>query len=211
MIVNYRGSIGYGEKFLDSLLGNIGIADVEDSGKLTQMALEQFSEEIDPKRVGVWGGSHGGFLTGHLIGHPEFKDLWGASALWNPVIDMTYMLASTDIPDWIYACCKNEEINFAQPSAEDRTLFFERSPISSVHRVKTPALFLIGDQDQRVPPHQSYFYHTALKQMGVETKLYNYPGNGHGLMKPEEHGFDASMNIGLWMDKYLMEPFINGV
>ena len=147
LIINYRGSIGYGEDFLNALLGNIGVADVDDCGQLTQLALERFSDEVDPKRVGVWGGSHGGFLTGHLIGHSEYKDLWSASALWNPVLDMTYMLSSTDIPDWIYACCKNQEIDFAQPSAEDRTLFFERSPISSVHRVKTPALLLIGDSD----------------------------------------------------------------
>ena len=108
---------------------------------------------IDPKKVGVTGGSHGGFLTGHLIGHEEFKDIWGAAAVRNPVLDLSYMLSATDIPDWIYACGKNEEINFAAPTSEDRTLFFERSPISQVHNVKTPALFLIGDGDLRVPPH----------------------------------------------------------
>lgn len=58
----------------------------------------------------VYGGSHGGFMTGWLIGHPEFKDMWAASALWNPVLDMTYMLQSTDIPDWIYACSQNKEL-----------------------------------------------------------------------------------------------------
>ena len=121
---------------------------------------------------------------------------------------MTYMLAATDIPDWIYACCKNAEIDFASPTAEDRTLFYERSPISSVHRVKTPAQFLIGDGDLRVPPHQSYYYHNALKQKGVDTKLYNYPGAGHSLLAVE-HTVDAYMNIMIWMDKYLMEPFVD--
>ena len=59
------------------------------------------------------GGSHGGFLTGHLIGAPASKDMWKAAVLWNAVLDMNYMVASTDIPDWILACTKNEEINFA--------------------------------------------------------------------------------------------------
>ena len=45
--------------------------------------------------------------------------------------------------------------------------------------------------------------------MGVDTKLYNYPGNGHALLQPVEHNFDANMNISLWMDKYLMEPYVD--
>ena len=52
-------------------------------------------------------------MTGHLIGAPASKDMWKAAVLWNAVLDMNYMVASTDIPDWILACTKNEEINFA--------------------------------------------------------------------------------------------------
>jgi len=92
LIVNYRGSTGYGKDFLDSLLGHIGSRDVEDCGNLTKMAIEKFSNVVDPKRVCVEGGSHGGFLTGWLIGHPEFKDLWAGACLWNAVLDMTYMV-----------------------------------------------------------------------------------------------------------------------
>jgi len=92
LIVNYRGSTGYGKDFLDSLLGHIGSRDVEDCGNLTKMAIEKFSNFVDPKRVCVEGGSHGGFLTGWLIGHPEFKDLWAGACLWNAVLDMTYMV-----------------------------------------------------------------------------------------------------------------------
>lgn len=104
-MVNYRGSTGYGKDFLDSLLGNIGSRDVEDCGNLTKAAIAQFSHLVDPKRVCVEGGSHGGFMTGWLIGHPDFKDMWCAAGLWNAVLDMSYMVQSTDIPDWIFACC----------------------------------------------------------------------------------------------------------
>ena len=72
--------------------------------------------------------------------------------------------------------------------------------------MKTPAQFLIGDTDLRVPPHQSYFYYNALKQKGVDTRLYNYPAAGHSLLA-SEHTMDAIMNIMVWMDKYLMVPF----
>ena len=68
LIVNYRGSIGYGEDSLNTLLGTIGVNDAQDCGNLTKKALEQFSDVVDPERLGVFGGSHGGFLTGHMIG-----------------------------------------------------------------------------------------------------------------------------------------------
>ena len=58
--------------------------------------------------MGVYGGSHGGFLTGWLIGHPEYSKLFSAGILWNPVLNMSYMVASTDIPDWVHACVLGE-------------------------------------------------------------------------------------------------------
>ena len=147
-------------------------------------------------------------MTGWLIGHPEFKDLWAAASLWNGVLDMSYMIASTDIPDWIYACCKNQDMdNFGQYTVEDNQEFFLKSPISVIKNVKTPSQFLIGDQDKRCPPHQSYFYYNCLKSMGVPCRLYNYPESGHSLVKSPEHQHDAYMNISLWMDKYAMEPY----
>lgn len=93
-------------------------------------------------------------MTGWLIGHPEYKDMWAAAGLWNSVLDMTYMIQSTDIPDWIYACCLNEELtNFGEFSLKHSIDFFKKSPISVVKNVKTPSLILVGDSDKRVPPH----------------------------------------------------------
>ena len=94
--------MGFGKEFMDSLLGHIGSRDVEDCGNLTKKAIEQFGNIVDPQRVCVMGRSHGGFITGWLIGHPEFNGLWASACLWNAVLDMTYMVSSTDIPDWIY-------------------------------------------------------------------------------------------------------------
>jgi dipeptidyl aminopeptidase/acylaminoacyl peptidase len=65
---------------------------------------------------------------------------------------------------------------------------------------------VIGDADLRVPPHQSYFYQHALQELGVETRLYDYPKSGHALL-PTEHGMDALVNISNWFDKYLMQPW----
>ena len=206
LIVNFRGSIGYGEDMLNTLIGTIGENDIADCGNLTKMALERFSDVVDPERLGVFGGSHGGFLTGHMVGHPEYKDMWKAASLWNPVLDMTYMVNSTDIPDWIFACNGSEELDFAGLTVEQKVNFFKRSPMAYVQNVVTPCQLLIGDKDLRVPPHQAYFYQAALKQRGIETRLYNYPGSGHALL-PVEHGMDATFNISSWMDKFLIAPF----
>ena len=79
LIVNFRGSIGYGGNAMNSLLGNIGVNDVEDCGELTKLALEKFKHVIDEKKVAAYGGSHGGFLSAWLIGHPKYKDLWATA------------------------------------------------------------------------------------------------------------------------------------
>ena len=111
LIVNYSGSTGYGNKFMDSLLGQIGVKDVEDCGELTIKALKQFEQIVDPTKVAVTGGSHGGFLTGWLCGHPAYKDLWATACMPNAVLDMNYMNTSTDIPDWIAACVFNQDLD----------------------------------------------------------------------------------------------------
>ena len=71
----------------------------------------------------------------------------------------------------------------------------------------TPTQLLVGDKDLRCPPHQSYYYHHSLKERGVPCKLWNYPGSGHSLAATE-HCLDAYMNIALWMDEYLMVPYL---
>ncbi len=143
LVLNYRGSTSYGENFLNSLLGNIGDYDVHDCGRLTKLAIERYPHIVDPARIGVYGASHGGFLTGWLIGHPDYCKLFRTSVLWNPVINMSYMFSSTDIPDWILACCLNKDWTY-KVTSEDNKTFFEKSPISVVQNVTTPALVLIG-------------------------------------------------------------------
>jgi len=107
LVVNYRGSIGYGQDSISSLLGNIGINDVDDVANLTLKCLNLYPEIVDQSRVGITGGSHGGYLTGWMIGHPKYNQIWKAAAARNPVFNLNYMLAATEIPDWIFACTKN--------------------------------------------------------------------------------------------------------
>ena len=187
---------------MNELLGHIGDKDVHDCGQLTKLMLTRFSAILDSEKVAVYGGSHGGFLTGWLIGHPDYKDLWRAAVLWNPVINMSYMISSSDIPDWTLACCLNKEWSH-KVTTEDNKVFFDKSPISVVSNVTTPSLLIMGASDRRVPPHSAYQYHHMLKSQGVKTKLYNYPEDGHGIATNCEASIDAGMNILMWFDEHL--------
>ena len=135
--VAYRGTISYGQKQLQTLIGSIGVNDVADCGEMTKRAVEAFPDIVDEKRIGVYGGSHGGFLTSWLLGHSEYKHLFKAGVSWNPVLNMSYMVASTDIPDWMYACVLNQPNNYFL-SMEDNQKFYERSPITVAKEVVSP-------------------------------------------------------------------------
>lgn len=183
------------------MIGNIGDKDVDDCANLIKKGLDLHSDLVDPSRVAVYGGSHGGFLTGWMIGHPTTKDLFAASILWNPVINMSFMETETDIPDWIFGCCFSKELSW-QLTPEENNILFNKSPISVVSNVKTPALLIIGGKDFRVPPAQGVRYHQILKSQGVPTKLHYYPEDGHAVAATEP-GMDALFNMISWLDQHL--------
>lgn len=96
--VNYRGSTGFGRANLESFLGHAGVQDVADCISALDAAVA--AQLIDPERVAVFGGSHGGFLAAHLIGqHPS---RFRAACCRNPVTDLASMVGLTDIPDWCF-------------------------------------------------------------------------------------------------------------
>jgi acylaminoacyl-peptidase len=152
LLVNYRGTRSYGKEFMQTLLGHIGDKDVEDCANLTIKCLKENEDKLDSKKVFLFGLSHGGHITGRLIGHPEYKDMWTAASLWNPVINMSHLMASIDVPDLVIANCFNESLDFASYSVEQNQILFEKSTIFHIRNVRTPSIFLIGQDDCRVPP-----------------------------------------------------------
>lgn len=96
LLVNYRGSTGHGEDSVNFLLSRIGTSDVSDCKLATMDAIDKFP--VDANKMVLSGGSHGGFLVTHLSGqHP---DLYKAVVTRNPVIDLSSMNNTSDIPDW---------------------------------------------------------------------------------------------------------------
>ncbi|KAF7146122.1 hypothetical protein RHSIM_Rhsim04G0195100 [Rhododendron simsii] len=200
LIVNYRGSLGFGEEALQSLPGKVGSQDVSDV--LTAIDHTIAMGLADPSKVTVLGGSHGGFLTTHLIG--QAPDKFVAAAVRNPVCNLALMVGTTDIPDWCFVeTCGSEgkSIFTEAPSAEQLKLLHSMSPISHLSKVKTPTLFLLGAQDLRVPVSNGLQYARALKEKGGEVKVIVFPNDVHGIEKPQSD-FETFLNIGVWFKKY---------
>jgi len=198
--INYRGSIGFGQDALESLPGNCGRRDVDDCMATLKhvLAMEKDGKKlIDPARVMVWGGSHGGFLTTHLIG--QFPDTFKAAAVRNPVTNIVFMATETDIPDWCYVECgiKNFEEGH-MPTVEDMVKLFKASPIAYAENIKTPLLIMLGLKDLRVPPSQGINFHRLLKARGKITKCHTYPESTHSLMDSVRTQSDVVINILKW-------------
>ncbi|KAK7393748.1 hypothetical protein VNO78_22312 [Psophocarpus tetragonolobus] len=200
LIVNYRGSLGFGEEALQSLPGKVGSQDVNDV--LTAIDHVINLGLASPSKIAVLGGSHGGFLTTHLIGQAPEKFV--AAAARNPVCNLALMVGTTDIPDWCYVetyGTKGRDKFTEAPSAEDLTLFYSKSPISHLSKVKTPTLFLLGAQDLRVPISTGLQYARALREKGIQVKVVVFPNDTHGIERPQSD-FESYLNIAMWFNKY---------
>lgn len=202
LLVNYRGSLGFGRQALESLPGHIGSQDVEDCMAALEAALD--TGAFDTDRVAVVGGSHGGFLAAHLIGqHP---DVFKAAAMRNPVTNVAAMAASTDIPDWTFVEALGlGSYDFTQgraPSATELTAMWQRSPCAHAATVRAPTLIALGLKDRRVPPSQGMEYYHSLRSRGVPTRLICYEHEGHALDGPACDA-DHWINVALWLVEHL--------
>eukprot|EP00592_Proboscia_alata_P026986 CAMPEP_0194445240 /NCGR_PEP_ID=MMETSP0176-20130528/127743_1 /TAXON_ID=216777 /ORGANISM="Proboscia alata, Strain PI-D3" /LENGTH=986 /DNA_ID=CAMNT_0039271763 /DNA_START=29 /DNA_END=2989 /DNA_ORIENTATION=+ len=188
--VNYRGSTGFGHDFLTSLAGNIGVTDVADVVAATNNVLSRTKALVDGTRVGICGGSHGGFLACHLIGqHPE---LFKVAAMRNPVTNIATMVTATDIPDWCYVETfgpgSYDYTKFQPPTADQLQAMHAASPVAHLHKVTAPTLIALGLSDKRVPPSQGLEYYHALRAKNgrhpSKTKLLVYEENDHAIDQP---------------------------
>ncbi|MGC8600507.1 MAG: prolyl oligopeptidase family serine peptidase [Nitrososphaeria archaeon] len=198
--MNPRGSAGYGESFKD-LRGKYGTRDYQDLMEGLDYAIKNFSF-IDEKRLGVAGGSYGGFMTNWIIGHTErFKAAVSQRSISNWISfygtsDIGYYFAEDQIGgDLGKDLWKDDLVQ----------VYWDRSPLKYAYRVKTPTLLLHSDEDYRCWIDQAYQMFTALKLNGVQTKLVIFHKENHDLSrkgKPKNR-IERLNQIISWFKTYL--------
>jgi acylaminoacyl-peptidase len=198
--MNPRGSAGYGESFKD-LRGKYGTRDYQDLMEGLDYVIKNFSF-IDEKRLGVAGGSYGGFMTNWIIGHTErFKAAVSQRSISNWISfygtsDIGYYFAEDQIGgDLGNDLWKDDLVQ----------VYWDRSPLKYAYRVKTPTLLLHSDEDYRCWIDQAYQMFTALKLKGVQTKLVIFHKENHDLSrkgKPKNR-IERLNQIISWFKTYL--------
>lgn len=140
-------------------------------------------------KVAVIGGSHGGFISAHLIGqHP---DIFKAAVMRNPVCDISLMIHQTDIPDWCFieTFGITDGMKKAQSCVTENDLveMFQKSPVRYVKNVKTPVLMMLGGADRRVPMDDGKRFISRLQQSSpdIDTRVIVFPKDSHGLTNPQ--------------------------
>ncbi|KAM3617790.1 uncharacterized protein V6R79_011295 [Siganus canaliculatus] len=199
LMVNYRGSTGFGQDSIMSLIGQIGSQDVKDVQRAVLTAL-QTDTTLNPKRLAVIGGSHGGFLSCHLVG--QYPDFYRACAVRNPVINAATLLGTSDIVDWRYSSV-GFQFSYEQiPTAEALAAMLEKSPITHAAQIKAPVLLMLGGKDRRVSPHQGLELYKALKSRDRTVRLLWFSEDGHSLSRVDTL-VDCFLNTGLWLQQHL--------
>ena len=172
LFCNPRGSEGRGNEFAD-IRGRFGSIDYEDIMGFTDTALELYPD-IDPARLGVGGGSYGGFMTNWIIGH---TGRFAAACSQRSIADWTGMEGTTDIG---YYFAKGQT---GASYRDDREKQWSQSPLRYADNVGTPTLFLHGERDFRCYKIEALAMFTALKLRGVGTRLCLFEGENHELSR----------------------------
>ena len=191
LYLNPRGSAGYGQKFSDGTLGEWGGGDYRDLMAGVDEALRKNSW-IDGSRLGVTGGSYGGFMTNWIVTQtPRFR----AGVAVASVSNLISFYSTSLYQDLIHA-------EFGGYPWDNFDLLWQWSPLRYVRQVQTPVMFIHGEQDNDVHITQAEEMYMALKRRGVETVFVRYPREGHSLREPK-HRIDAVERTIAWFDRFM--------
>jgi len=191
---NPRGSDGKGEAFAN-IRGKYGTIDYEDLMHFLDLALEQYPD-VDADRVGVTGGSYGGFMTNWIVGH---TDRFVCAASQRSISNWVTMEHTSDIGAYFAA----REMAASTRTNVEKMWF--HSPLKYAPNVKTPTLFIQSDADYRCWMADALSFYTALKINGVETKMCLFKGESHELSRSgrPKSRIRRMEEILAWMDSHL--------
>lgn len=187
---NPRGSFGQGEAFTRANIKDFGGGDLRDIVKGID-AVEAVAP-VDDKRLGVMGGSYGGYMTMWTVTHSQrFK----AAVAGAGISDWVAYYGQNGIDQWM--------IPFFGASAYDDPAVYDRlSPIRYIKAAKTPTFIYVGERDVECPAAQSLEFWHGLEAMGVPSSLMIYEGEGHAI-RDGAHRDDLRQRTLEWLDKYL--------
>jgi dipeptidyl aminopeptidase/acylaminoacyl peptidase len=187
---NPRGSFGQGERFTLANVRDFGHGDLRDI--LAGIDAAAKIAPIDTSRLGLTGGSYGGFMTMWAVTQTDrFKAAVAAAGISNW---LSYY-GENGIDAWMIPY-------FGKSAYDDPAVYARSSAINYMHNVKTPTFAFVGEHDIECPAPQTQEFWHAMKAMNVPTSVMIYPGEGHGLRDPE-HISDAVQRTLAWFDRYL--------
>lgn len=195
LYVNPRGSHSYGQQFVDAVRGDYGNGDYEDIMNGVDYILKEF-DWIDEERLGVTGGSYGGFMTNWIVGHTNrFKAAVTQRSISNwisfrGVSDIGYYFT-----DWQI-----------QADFSDIEKLWKHSPLAYVDQIETPLLIIHSENDFRCPIEQAEQLYIALKYQKKPTKFVRFPQADHNLSRTGKPNLriERLNHILAWFDEYLV-------
>ncbi|HEU5451802.1 MAG TPA: S9 family peptidase [Terriglobales bacterium] len=189
---NVRGSTGYGMEFQKANFQDLGGGDLQD--EVYAARFLQDTGYVDGKKIGITGGSYGGYMTLMAIG--KTPDVWAAAVESYGIIDWLTMLQHED------PYLQEYEKTLLGDPEKDRAAYENASPIKFIRNDKAPLLVLQGENDIRVPKEEAEQVVRILQQEGKTVDVHYYPQEGHGFQK-RENQVDAIRRTVAWFDKYL--------
>ena len=196
LMVNFRGSTGYGQAFADAVYGDQNGNEAQDVLYGTSAALRR-NPWIDRDRLGIEGGSYGGQLSAWLITQTR---MFRAAIPLAPIINnvsynyMTY-----------YNMYEQMEWGLLPHQGNLMDVLWERSALKHVGKVATPTMLVHGENDNDVPIAESEQFFIALKDVGVPVVMVRYPREGHGLREPR-HLVDLMDRSVKWYETWFSVP-----
>lgn len=193
LAVNYRSGIGYGLDFREAL--NYGATGASEFNDVLGAGLYlKNRSDVDGKRIGLWGGSYGGYLT--ALGLSRASDLFAAGVDFHGVHDWNNV-----IRNFVGAYDPNKDPIAAR-------IAYESSPMSSVSTWRSPVLLIHGDDDRNVPFHESVILAEALRKQGVPFEQLIFPDEIHGFLT-HRRWLEAYRASAEFLGKYLQTPHQN--
>jgi dipeptidyl aminopeptidase/acylaminoacyl peptidase len=173
VVPNIHGSTGYGRAWQTAIHKDWGGIDLRDLRAVSEWMTKQ--PDFDPKRLGVYGGSYGGFAA--LTCVTRIPEVWRCAVDVFGVANLITMLQNAQ-PNW-----RRFLARWIGDAERDREKLVERSPITHIENVRCPMLILQGENDPRVPQEESDQVVERLRALGRRVEYVVYPGEGHGFTK----------------------------